>query len=295
MELQLFSFSYFLALIICAGAVVGLYFLLRRKSPKTQTIVLFSLLLLGLALHFLKMLWPPYSTDPNRLLRDIWFINICGANIAVFPFLFFSKSQHAKDYMFYIGVISGLLALLYPIEPIQMTDQAAQWIDIIRFYYHHTMLLAVPLLMVVLRLHQLSWKRVWSVPFCLLALGLFIMMNQVLQSELGFIGMRGDDITKIPYKNNSLLWGPDNSGLSAPFTILCPEIFTKIPFGPHAGETKYWPLIWLAVPITVYLIPLCFLISLIFDHKNFKADCLTLKNKCHAWRTKRGNKNKPAE
>ena len=68
-------------------------------------------------LHFLKVYIPPYSTDEARMLRDSWFVNICGANIGLFPFLFFSKNKHVKDYMFYIGVLSGLIALFYPQEP----------------------------------------------------------------------------------------------------------------------------------------------------------------------------------
>ena len=74
------------------GATVGLYFLLRKRKPFTQDVVLFSLLILGLAFHFLKMYIPPYSevingelVITNRGWRDSWFVNICGANILLFP------------------------------------------------------------------------------------------------------------------------------------------------------------------------------------------------------------------
>ena len=40
---------YILSLIICSGIVVGLYFLLRNKSQKTQKIVLFSILIMNIA------------------------------------------------------------------------------------------------------------------------------------------------------------------------------------------------------------------------------------------------------
>ena len=45
-----------------------------------------------------------------------------------------------------------------------------------------------------------------------------------------------------------------------------------IPFGPNAGQTKYWPLLWAIVPLYVYFVPMVFLLSLIFDFKNFKND-----------------------
>ena len=188
----MFNLWYWFWLIISIGSTVGLYFLLRKKSQKTQKIVLFSILVLGLVAHFTKFLYPPYSTDPARMLRDSWFVNICGANIGLFPFMFFSKNKRVKDYMFYLGLLGGLVATLVPLEPIAKVNQAAEWIDIVRFYFHHTMLYAVPLLMVLLGLHKLSYKRVLWCPVYLLGVMLFIMLNQIFQSELGFIPLSID-------------------------------------------------------------------------------------------------------
>ena len=277
MNIQMFNGWYFLMLFICLGLVVGLYFILKNRTQKTQKIVLFSLLLFGLILHFLKFLIPPYSTDIDRLYRDSWFINICGANIFLFPFFFLSKNEKAKDYMFYIGVLSGLISILYPMEPMAKVNQAAEWLDIVRFYYHHTMLWAVPLLMVVFKLHTLNYRRVLYVPTYLLAVMLFIMLNQVLQSELGFIPLRGDDIFNINYKNTSMIWGP--SGPIGDFlAIFCPSFFKYIPVGDYAGQAKFWPWFWLIFPCYILITPICFLISLILDYKRFKNDMVIIYN-----------------
>ena len=277
MNIQMFNGWYFLMLFICIGLVVGLYFILKNRTQKTQKIVLFSLLLFGLILHFLKFLIPPYSTDIDRLYRDSWFINICGANIFLFPFFFLSKNEKAKDYMFYIGVLSGLISILYPMEPMAKVNQAAEWLDIVRFYYHHTMIWAVPLLMVVFKLHTLNYRRVLYVPTYLLAVMLFIMVNQVLQSELGFIPLRGDDIFNINYKNTSMIWGP--SGPIGDFlAIFCPSFFKYIPVGDYAGQAKFWPWFWLIFPCYILITPICFLISLILDYKRFKNDMVIIYN-----------------
>lgn len=268
----MFNLWYWFWLIISIGSTVGLYFLLRKKTQKTQKAVLFSILVLGLVAHFTKFLYPPYSTDPARMLRDSWFVNICGANIGLFPFMFFSKNKRVKDYMFYLGLLGGLVATLVPLEPIAKVNQAAEWIDIVRFYFHHTMLYAVPLLMVLLGLHKLSYKRVLWCPVYLLGVMLFIMLNQILQSELGFIPLRGNDMLNINYKNSSLIWGPGSQSFAVILTALCPKIFKTIPVGEYAGQTKYWPWFWLIVPVFVYLVPICFGICLIFDFKNFKTD-----------------------
>lgn len=281
MYIAMFNGWYFFWLLLSAGAMVGLYFLLRNKSTRTQKAVLFGLLAFGLLLHFLKVYIPPYSVNEARKLRDSWFVNICGANIALFPFLFFSKNDKVKDYMFYIGVLSGLLALVYPEEPIAKVDQLAEQLDIVRFYYHHWMLLAVPLLMVLFGHHKLSYKRILSAPTGLLLLMLFIMLNQIFQSELGFIPLRDrSEFFGIGYKNSSFIWGPGTGNAIGDFLALfTPKFFKTVPVGEFAGQTKYWPWFWMIVPVYVLVTPLSFLVAMIFDHKALAADMRTLKRK----------------
>ena len=240
MIIEMFNGWYFFWLILCGGTTAGLYFWLKKKSAKTQKAVLFSFLALGFVMHFTKVFYPPYSTDEARMLRDSWFVNICAGNIALFPFFFWSKKDKVKDYMCYIGMISSLIALFYPQEPIAKIDQLAEQLDIIRFYYHHWMLGAVPLLMVLLGHHTLSYKRILSAPTGLLLMMLFVMLNQILQSELGYIPLRDQsDFFTINYKNTSYIWGPGTDDAIGGFlAMFTPKLFKTVPVGVFAGQQK---------------------------------------------------------
>ena len=279
MIIKMFNGWYFFWLLLGAGLIVGLYYLLKDKSTFTKKAVLFGLLAFGLLLHFLKVYIPPYSVDEARKFRDSWFVNICGANIALFPFMFWSKNKKVKDYMFYIGVLSGLIALFYPQEPLAKSNQLGEQLDIIRFYYHHWMVIAVPLLMALLDLHRPSYKRVLWAPTGLLLLFLFIILNQIFQSEIGYIPLRDqNDFFGIGYKNSSYIWGPGEGDAIGNFlAIFTPKLFKTVPVGEYAGQIKYWPWFWMIVPCYVLVTPLSFAVSMVFDHKNFKEDMKNLK------------------
>ena len=283
MIIAMFNFWYFFWLILSAGAIVGLYFLLRNKTQRTQKLVLFSFLVVGLLLHFLKVYIPPYSVDEARMLRDSWFVNICAANIALFPFMFWSKNKKVLDYMFYIGIISGLIALFYPQEPLAKANQLADRLDIIRFYYHHWMVMAIPMLMAILGLHQPSYKRILVAPTGLLLLMLFIMLNQIFQSELGFVPLRNQaEFFDIGYKNSSYIWGPGTDDAIGNFlAIFTPDFFKTVPVGEFAGQIKYWPWFWMIVPCYILVPPLAMLVASIFDRKALGADLRKLKNRLH--------------
>ena len=264
--IEMFNGVYLFWILISLGIFFTLYLTLKNKNEETKKRVLFLVLIFALVLHFAKALFPPYSTDINRLYRDSWFINICAANIALFPFFFLSNNKYAKDYMFYLGILGGGIAILYPMEPLAKSNQLGEMLDIIRFYIHHTILWAVPLLMVLFKMHTLSYRRLLAVPITFTAVMCFIVVNQILQSELGYILLRDDNFFDINYKNSSMIWGPTDElgGIVGPF---CPKIFKTVPVGPHAGETKYWPIIWLICPMYILLVPITFLMCLAVDHE----------------------------
>ena len=271
------NFWHIFFILLTAGLTTLLYFIFKNRSLKCKKIFIASLIIFNLALHYLRFLFPPYSGNINSILENSWFINICAVSVLTFPFLFFSKSNTAKDWMFYIGVISGFLAVVYPTEAL---GDSVLTFDVWRFYICHMIIIVAPLLMVLLKVHSLNYRNIWKMPFCMMAVLLFIICNQVLQSELGIIGMRGDDILKpgCGYRNTSLIWGPTDD-VSVIFTWLTPDFMKTVPFGEFAGQPKYWPFFYLVPGCFVYFLLIPLLICLPWEFKHIKQDFINIKNK----------------
>ena len=271
--IEYFNFYYFLFLAIVVGLVIGLYFLLRNKKEKTVSIVLFCILLGNFALHFLKLTAEHYQSWMPTAIRTITPENICAFSVLVFPWFYISGKKLLRDYMFYMGVMSGVAATLLPIDVIgfEVLD-----FETIRFYTAHIILWVVPLLMVVLGVHTLDYKRIPKVPLIALFTLCIILVNEVILVGAGFVQM--EHFFSYEIRNPALIFGPlpavEPAGTI--LTALTPAIFTTVPIGPNAGETFYWPIVWMIIPGVIYFSAMSFLLCLPFEFKKIKGDFVGL-------------------
>ena len=279
--IEYFNGYYFLYLFVAVGLVISLYILLRNKSKRTASIVLLSILLASFALHFLKLAFGYYQERMPWAIRTITPENICAVSVLVFPWFFLSKKAVLKDYMFYLGVISGIGATVIPIDVIGLD---AFEFETIRYYFSHIIIWIVPILMVLLKVHTLDYKRILKVPFIAYLVLCLILINEVLLTSVGLLEpwyLFSDEI-----RNAALIFGPNPeiAFIGNLFLPLTPEFFTVIPIGANAGRALYWPIIWLMIPGFVYLVAVCILLALPFEYKNMRKDIkklvLTLIEKC---------------
>ncbi|MCL2719724.1 MAG: YwaF family protein [Treponema sp.] len=279
-----FNFYYFLYIAIAFGLLFGFYFILRNRSKKTASIVLFIILLSSFILHFLKLHFEPYRSWMPNAIRTVTPENLCAVSVLIFPWLFISKNNILKDYMFFMGVISGFAATIIPIDVI---DFNAFSFETFRFYYCHIIIWVVPLLMVLLKLHTIDYKRIIKVPFISYLVLLIILLNEVILIGLDFVPISFLFSNEI--RNSSLIFGPlpDVKFLSDLFLALTPKIFTIIPFGVKAGQVFYWPIIWLVIPYYVYFCITAFLFSLPFEFANVKKDIIYFIDAKRQWLSSR--------
>lgn len=274
------NFYYFFYLCLFIVLSVGLSLILPNASPKTQRIVIASILEVNFALHFLKLLFPPYSEYFPISIKESSFQNICAVNTIIFPFIYWKKKEVLLDYMVYVGLISGVSAIFLPTEAL---GEAPFVFDTIRFYYCHMAVAIAPLLMVVTKIHRVNYHRIWKVPFVLLIVLCIIILNEVMMMELGFVSLRNGDLLHPNYRNPSLVFCPpkeiEGTALLKFILMWTPKVFMAIPVGEMAGQTKYWPILWVAFPLYVFFCLLSFFISLWLDPMHFVHDMQTAFNK----------------
>ena len=151
------SLFYYIYILICLGAFFGLYFGLRKKSEKAKYWTLYGILMFNFVLHFLKIALPYYyERGFPEVLRKCSFENICAVSTMIFPFAYLSKSNSLKDYMFYLGIISGIIGCAAPMPVIGLQFYH---LEVIRYYICHASIWIVPLLMVIFGIVMLDYSK----------------------------------------------------------------------------------------------------------------------------------------
>jgi len=274
--IEYLNFYHCLYFVFALGLLAGLYFLLRNKSKTTSDIVLFCILLSSFILHFLKLTADYYQDRMPWAMTTITPENLCAVSTLVFPWFYVSKKAILRDYMFYMGVVSGLGATLYPIDAVGLNVFE---FETVRFFYCHILIWVIPLLMVLLRLHTPCYKRILKVPFLAYLIMCVILVNEVILTGAGYL--RPEYLYSNEIRNASFIFGPQPKVgiLGKLFTALTPEVFLTIPVGENAGSVYYWPIIWLMIPSYIYFCLFSLLMVLPFEYKNIWRDIVAVKEK----------------
>ena len=270
---EYFNFYYFLYIALALILLAGLYLLLRGRSKKTARAALFSILLASFALHFFKLGFEHYQAWMPQAIRTVTPENICAVSVLLFPWFFLSKNKLLKDYMFYMGIASGVGATVIPIDAI---GQPAFAFETMRYYFSHIIIWVVPLLMVMLKLHTLDYRRIFKVPLLAYFTLCIILVNEIILTGAGFVSM--SHLYSHEIRNSALIFGPlpDVAFVGDLFKLLTPELFTTVPVGPNAGALYYWPIVWLVIPFYIYFTAVSLLFALPFEHRRMKRDVLGL-------------------
>lgn len=175
-----FGLVHILSLLIGAGSIVGLYFLLRRVSAKIQTIVLGILSFSGIAaIIFNLVTWgSPYEYLP---------LHLCSLTALVLPFAVFTRSKVLGNLLL-LWSLGAVMALVVNTAQANFEICSATFAF---YYFPHLLEFGIPILLIALGLVKKDVKCIGStllITFCTLvmvhfanvALNSYFTANQIL-------------------------------------------------------------------------------------------------------------------
>lgn len=273
--IELFNFYYFLYIFIAILITVLAVKFLKNKSQKFIHYFIFALIMLNFSIHFLKIFIYPY-TLVDHIWTKVSFENICAVSVLLFPFLYFTKNKTLKDYMVMVGMASGILTFIAPIDAMSsifngtifIGPRSAFMLENIRFYTAHFLLFLIPFLMMHFKMHELSVRRAYRAPFVLMAVLFIIFINELIITFLGWVPKI--DLFNPEKRNPSLIFGSKSqfSGIGLVIGVLVPSFF--ILTHPLYEFTFYLPVLWLIIPVMIYGGAMVLLFCFIYDKDDTK-------------------------
>ncbi|PKK96733.1 MAG: hypothetical protein CVV58_04880, partial [Tenericutes bacterium HGW-Tenericutes-3] len=210
----------------------------------------------------------------EHIFTKVSFENICAGSTLLFPFLYFTKNKTLKDYMIMVGMASGIITFIFPVDAMSdyfnggyLGARSAFNLEVMRFYLAHFLLFLVPFLMMHYQMHELSIHRAYRAPLLLILVLVIIFINELVLTALDWVPK--NDLYDPSKRNPSFIFGVrgDLTGLGVFLGIFVP-MFMRV--HPLTGASFYWPVIWLVIPALVYggLIVLIFMF--IYDNQETK-------------------------
>jgi len=289
-QIQIGNIYYFGYIIIALIVTVGAVKFLNKKSDKFRFWFIFGLIMTALFIHFAKIFIFPYTTlsqaTSTHILTKVTFENICAVSTLIFPFLYFTKNNTLKDYMIMVGMASGILTFLFPVDVMASTFNDGQYIgprgafdlEVFRFYIAHYLLFLAPFLMMRYKMHKLSIRRAYRAPFILIAVLFLIFINELFLTAINWVPR--EQLFSSNHRNPSFIFGVSSNleGLGLVIGIFVPAVFLVHPI---TGVSFYWPVIWLILPLIIYGTLFTLIFMVFYDTKETKKMFLKIFNISH--------------
>ncbi|MCF7930974.1 MAG: hypothetical protein K9L02_05665 [Acholeplasmataceae bacterium] len=264
---------YFLYILIAIIITVLAVVFLRNKSQRFRHWFIFGIIMLAFTIHFLKIFIWPYTTV-EAIFTKVSFENICAVSTLVFPFLYFTKNKTLKDYMVMVGMASGIITFIFPVDAMSeyfngtiIGYRSAFNLEVMRFYFAHYLLFLIPFLMMRYQMHELSIHRAYRAPLVLILVLVLIFVNELIMTLFNWVPK--EDLYDPSKRNPSFIFGVrgDLTGLGLFLGIFVPY-FMRV--HPLTGASFYWPVIWLIIPAIVYGGLMVLIFMFVYDYQETK-------------------------
>ena len=284
------NWLYFLWIFFLLAITALSVYLCHRFGKKFAYRYISVILWANFALHFLKQLLPNFYNRWPTSLSDSFFPNLCAVLIVISPFIFHWGNKYFKDYMYYLGVISGVLVYFVPTGAMKEgLSQGEYLVEMFRFYMCHWPLVVGGLLMVEQGFHRLDWKRLWAVPVIFCGILALISVHEIVSGPIlklegtphdwvGEHGLLNRACAEAEYSNQSMQFGPQkgvDSLLGWAYPYLIPGLMTF----RVEGVIYFTPVIWIFPFIALATLIVGPLMAAPFEKRQMRMDLLVWRQK----------------
>ena len=159
-----FTITHILSLLLGAAIIIGLYFALKHRTEKTQTIVLGILSFAGIAaIIFNLVVW----NSPIEYLP----LHLCSLNAMLLPIVVFTRNKYLGNLLM-LWSIGALAALV--LNTSVATAKITSWVFVF-YYFPHVLEFGIPIILFKLKLIKLDKKCIWST--VAISLGAYIAIH----------------------------------------------------------------------------------------------------------------------
>lgn len=240
----IFGIAHLVSLPVAAGIIIGLYFLLKNKSEKTQRIVLGILSLSGIsAIIFNLVQW-------NSPLEYLPF-HLCSINAVLLPIAILTKNKTIGN-LLSVWCIGALAAIALNFYPAAWSDLYSNPVHLF-FYFPHLLEFGIPILLFKFGIIKLDYKFIPRT--LILTLGIYTAVHFI---NLGVI--------EYATAKNLVDWAGNPLNINYMYSIH-PEGFPILTQFYDLIPHSYWYMLLVFPIIAVYLLIL-FLPALIKTRKN---------------------------
>ena len=118
MLIELWNTNHLITIVgfLVIAVIFGL--ILKGKDSSVQKKVLVVISFIALALHFAKLFLPEYKELMPESIASVTFESIGAALVIMAPVILLTKNKIMKDFLFYMGLIATLFAIIYPLDVI---------------------------------------------------------------------------------------------------------------------------------------------------------------------------------
>ncbi len=239
-----FSACHIITLILVVGIIVALFFILKNKSQKTQTIVLGILSLAGIAAIIFNLIkWD----SPIEYLP----FHLCSLNAMMLPIAVFTRNKTINNLLL-LWALGALFALV--VNSAQANYEILSW-TFVFYYFPHVLELGIPILMFLLKLVKKDLKCIIST----------IAITMSTYTVIHFINVA---LNNYIAKNNIVDWAGELISVNYMYSIYPENPLLQLLYSiiPHS----YWYM-YLAVVVIVAYLSLVYIKDIINLIKNKKS------------------------